>query len=423
MTSIFKTHLLKFQVVNLVVYKTQNKRRQLKLQPEEKALIFAANPYLNESELIILNELLLEINNWEVFAKQIDESGLASLVYKNFIHLSTDVIPEGIMLNLKKRYINLYINNTQKHKDLENVINLCNKNNLPIIPLKGIPLIHFIYKDLGLRGMSDIDLLVKDEDIEKFKNMLLHNGWEIDTSKEISEFVTQMSDSQHPYTFVKDKTKIELHNKLHSGLSSYQIDLKNYWSNASEIELMNGSVYHLSTVDFLQHLCFHLHNHLINERDIELKHFIDIKVFIKKFELEIDWKKLISTSQLYNCQVEIRDILEICRDYFETTIPDEVFNLLEGQSEFDPNLLFIHYLRNDEEAIEQLVLTRHDNYKLTYSKINGTQNKLKYLFDLFIPPKKFMIERYEIKNKNLIFYFYLKRIFVGITKGIGSKKN
>jgi hypothetical protein len=406
-----------------VAYQTQNKRMKFKLQSEEQTLLFAANPHLSESELIKLNELLLEINDWEVFAKQIDELGLSSLVYKNFIHLSDrSIIPEGIMVHLKKRYINLYLSNVQKHKDLENVIKHCNQNNIPIIPLKGIPLIHFIYKDYGLRSMSDIDLLVNDEDVEKFKHLLLENGWEIDNSKEISEFVTQINDSQHPYTFVKGLTKIELHNKLHSGLTSYQVDLKKYWSNASEIDLLQGKVYDLSPTDFLQYLCFHLHKHLIDERDVSMKHFIDIKSFIKNNESEIEWKKLVSSSCQYNCQVEIRDVLELCRDYFETTIPDEVFHLLKGQSKYDPHFLFIHYLRNDNKAIEEFVLTRHDNYKMTFSKINGTKRKLKYLFDLFIPPKKFMIKRYAIKNKNLIFYFYIKRIFVGITKGI-SKKN
>ena len=396
---------------------------EFKLTNEEQILLFAAHPNLNELELKKLANLILKISDWDDFSKRIYRSGLSSLIYKNFNQLSNkSSIPETVSGNLKKRYITLFFNNAQKHKDLEKVIKLCNKNNIPIIPLKGIPLIHFIYKDFGLRSMSDIDILVKDNDIEKFKEILLDNGWELDNSQEISPFVTQMADSQHPYTFTLGSTKIELHNKLHSGLSSYQINLEKYWLHADEIDLLDGKVYHFSATDFLQHLCFHLHKHLINEHNVAMKHFIDIAAFIKKYETEINWENLISSSKQYNCEVEIRDTLELCRDYFETTIPDDIFQLLIGPSEFDPHFLFVHYLRNDKKAIEEYVLTKHDKYKETFSKINGTQNKLKYLFELFIPTKKFMINRYEIQNKNFVYFYYLKRIWVGIVKGIESKK-
>ena len=194
---------------------------KFKLELEEQILLFAARPNLNELDLKKLSDFIYTITDWEVFAKQIYQSGLSSLIYKNFNRLpNKNIIPDTIMMHLKKRYITLYFNNTQKHKDLENVIRLCNKQGIPIIPLKGVPLIHFIYKDFGLRSMSDIDILVKDEDIEKFKELILKNGWEIDDSQEISPFVSQMADLQHPYTFALGNTKIELHTKLHSGLSS-----------------------------------------------------------------------------------------------------------------------------------------------------------------------------------------------------------
>ncbi len=396
---------------------------EFKLTNEENILLFASRPHLNEFDLKKLSDLILQISDWEVFSNQIYRSGLSSLIYKNFIQLpNKSYIPETTLVNLKKRYITLFFNNSQKHKDLEKVINLCNQNNIPIIPLKGIPLIHFIYKDFGLRSMSDIDILVKDIDVEKFKKILLENGWGIDNTQEISPFVTQMSDSQHPYTFALGGTKIELHNKLHSGLSSYQINIEKYWSSSIEIDLLNGKVYHFSATDFLQHLCFHLHKHLIDEYNVAMKHFIDIAAFIKQNESEINWENLISTSKEYNCEVEVREILELCRDYFETVIPNKVFTLLIRPSEFDSHFLFINYLRNDKKAIEEYVLTKHDKYKETFSKINGTQNKLKYLVELFIPTRNFMINRYEIKNKNLVYFYYLKRIWIGIIKGIESKK-
>lgn len=274
---------------------------------------------------------------------------------------------------------------------------------------------------MGLRSMVDIDLLVRAEEVERCKTLLLTAGWNLYDEAQISDFVAEMADSQHPYTFLLGSTKIELHNKLHTGHADYQINMDDYWKRSRTISFLGGDASIFCPTDFLQHLCIHLHKHLVNENAVSIKHFIDIVEFKAVFEEEINWLDLFETSKKYNCQVEVREVLQLCETYFEVNFPNGFLAQFEGESEFDCAFLFIHYLRGDTAAIENYVQTRHHKYKENFQKIKGKWNKSKFLLELFLPSKKFMIHRYGIKNKRLVYLYYFLRIGIGIKRGIRLK--
>lgn len=60
---------------------------------------------------------------------------------------------------------------------VKNVIFLFNKENIPVISLKGIPLIENVYKDPGARFLGDADILVDPKYIEKVINIMRANSW------------------------------------------------------------------------------------------------------------------------------------------------------------------------------------------------------------------------------------------------------
>jgi hypothetical protein len=51
------------------------------------------------------------------------------------------------------------------YRQLKEILIEFNKNNIPVILLKGAHLAQFVYGNIALRLMSDIDLLVKKEDL------------------------------------------------------------------------------------------------------------------------------------------------------------------------------------------------------------------------------------------------------------------
>ncbi|NOZ63719.1 MAG: nucleotidyltransferase family protein [Caldiserica bacterium] len=53
------------------------------------------------------------------------------------------------------------------------------KNQVEIIPIKGMPLLKDIFHDLSLRPLSDIDILIREEDYPRVKSFLLHSGYSL----------------------------------------------------------------------------------------------------------------------------------------------------------------------------------------------------------------------------------------------------
>jgi len=396
----------------------------LKLTPEEHILLLCSKLQLSKDELLVINDFISQISDWPAFSKKIFQNGLAPFVYSNFKKLpNSEKIPAFLLANLKKEYINILFKNTLKIKDFSAIAKQLNENNIDFVPLKGLILIKYIYEDCGLRSMSDIDILVKEKDIETCKNIFLNSKWEIYDDPIESNFIAEVSETHHPYTFVLGKTKVELHKSLHPSLYSYQININDYWGRSSKIDFYGNSAYHFYLMDFIQHLCIHLHKHLIDEKSITLKHFCDISEVITKYQTEINWEQLLERSIQYNCVNEIREILSICKAYFETPIESTVIEKFKGNSLIDCQYLFVNYLRNNHEEIE--VYLSKINFKHKFEKfqsIDGNGKKIRFLFHLFFPSKEFMMRNYSIKNKSSLPFYYLKRVFVDSLKGFKKSK-
>lgn len=395
---------------------------RFELGNEEKIILLCTKLTLNQHEIQLIDDFVCQNPNWNSFIDKTTSNRITPFIYRSLYKIpNKEKIPKNIYLFLKKKYIQVFFNNSKKISELKSIVNALNNHKIDFIPLKGIVLIPTIYNDLGIRSMTDIDILVKEIDVERSKNLFLELGWKIRDEHEISDFVEKISDSQHPYTFVKNTVKIELHNKIHSGLSSYSININHYWERSIPIDFLDSHSFVFSRTDFLQHLCIHLHKHLINEKQMSIKHFCDIREFILKYSSEINWNELVSTSSQYKCSVEVREILSISSIYFNAPIPENIIKEMDGVSEFDCQLLFINFLTNNKDKNNKLLLNKHDIYKQNFKQIKDMKNKLIYIFKLFIPSRKFMMNRYNLKNKHFVYLFYFKRIGVGIFKSIKSR--
>ena len=63
------------------------------------------------------------------------------------------------------------------------------EHNIQHIPLKGIYLAEWLYKDIGLRLLSDIDLLVKVSDGQKCIQLLMELGYKYEHQPVVSALV------------------------------------------------------------------------------------------------------------------------------------------------------------------------------------------------------------------------------------------
>lgn len=78
-------------------------------------------------------------------------------------------VPSETIKVLEKIYYSNLARNMLLYDELSKVLSAFKTAEIDVIVLKGVFLAEQIYKNIGLRPMSDIDLLVKEKDLQKAK--------------------------------------------------------------------------------------------------------------------------------------------------------------------------------------------------------------------------------------------------------------
>ena len=173
--------------------------------------------------------------------------------------------------------------------------NLMEQNGIDYCVIKGSASAYH-YKNPLLRAMGDVDFLIKKEDIERAKNVLLKDGFSLYEDKHISHLV-----------FKKGKMHFEMHFSL-PGMpeGKYGEIIKAYLDkifekvktvNIERLEFKIPSPFHHGLI-----LLMHTYHHMLGE-GVGLRHLCDIAFFINSFkenEFEETFKDKLEKSGLWH---------------------------------------------------------------------------------------------------------------------------
>lgn len=107
--------------------------------------------------------------------------GIAPLLYKNLIQSDTfAALDNKNREKLQTLYFRSLHTNLRLIHAVKNILVCVNRENMRIILLQGISLLHQVYDDIGLRPLTDIDLWVLERDAPVLKRILQKSGYEQD---------------------------------------------------------------------------------------------------------------------------------------------------------------------------------------------------------------------------------------------------
>jgi len=158
---------------------------------------------------------------------------------------------------------------------------------IEVILLKGIHLAQTVYRDLSLRPMGDMDILVRQEHLAATKAILLDQGYVQKAQLSIEESCAY---SHHLPTFYKSgniNIAIEVHWRITRVNSHFDIDLDALWQRALWWQLGQYKIGGLSIEDLLLHLALHTaYQDLFKKGIIAL---FDIAKTIEHYGTVLDW--------------------------------------------------------------------------------------------------------------------------------------
>jgi hypothetical protein len=264
-------------------------------------------------------------SDWDEFIHRSARYGILPLLYQRL--KESDLlshIPDEISKKLREIYLFSAERNMRMHHGFSKALKMLRDNDIPVIVLKGAALSELVYQNIALRPMSDVDLIVKTEDIWKADRLLSQSGYTstIDSllSKRHIKWVKHIE-------YLNKIPQIEIHiNKIQE---LPEIDV---WTNATPAEISSIDTLIMGTGDFLLHLCVHLVDHLcVRGEPSKLIRWYDIAEFVRHYEKEMDWDYVIQTTKKNRVDEDIYRVLKAINQWFDGDIPDYVLDKLKGE--------------------------------------------------------------------------------------------
>ncbi len=228
-------------------------------------------------------------------------------------------VPVVVFNRLKEVYRNQATLNTTLFMDAAIVLNALVDNQLPVIALKGLALAKSLYGDIALRPMSDIDLLLKEEDLVHAGRILLTLGYQQD----FPDWEKNIKFHHHLPSFTsKNGTIIELHWNIVSVYCPVKVDIDGLWARASLIKEDYGVARIFSWEDQFLHVCIHACFHLGS--GIDLLPFCDMAGLIRVSADQMDWQIVIARATRWGAQKGLYLMLCLVRELLGATVPDHI---------------------------------------------------------------------------------------------------
>jgi hypothetical protein len=263
---------------------------------------------------------------WQALVTNAISFGMGAICYQKLKELGQiDKLPYDTYLKLRSDFLTSSAMSVLREREIEEIVQKINAAGVPVILLKGAHLAEEIYPDPALRQMTDLDLLVPREDIERTKEILLRLGY-LPVKSFWIDFETSVS-HQLPI-FVQDKhLPIELHWTILLPTLPYAVDVDGLWNRARTYFFSNTERSGLSPEDLILHLS--IHAALQHKLTGGLRMIYDIAVTLSHFENEINWDILVNRAGLWRAESPLFLILLLTQNLFGGNIPEDYLQVIK----------------------------------------------------------------------------------------------
>lgn len=376
----------------------------MKIFRENIFLTYCSRAEIDEKIKGQLANLVLSNLKWDTLIDKARLQGVAQFLY---YHLSKmpeiwSIIPQEGRDSLKQFYYSILAKNYPLQIELKKVISSLNEAQIPVIVLKGAALLETVYKNIGWRPiLSDVDLLVKKEDMLRVKSILQEAGYQKATNLS-EESREKFGGEFHLYKegglFLDIHIALSPHERFRDILGINQ-DPK-IWTESKTYNTSAGELRVLGPAHLIIHLCMHL---AIAHSFCGLFHFCDIRESILTYRAEINWKELIIKAKYYKLKTIIYYALLLSEDLYGPLVDKEVLAALR------PNKLHLAFINLFINKGKILSLPDgplgYEKYIIQLFLMDNFIDMIKVIGKSFFPSKEWLRYKYSIKNKyNLLLY-------------------
>jgi hypothetical protein len=329
---------------------------------------------------------------WQAFVSTCVQERVNGVVYYLLKKRGVDTgVPALYRQALERSFQQNLIPNLTLRANLKKVLAKLNEADLDHLLLKGFALAEYLYPSLGMRGMSDVDLLVRKVELASVDKCLQGFGYhavDTDVARALKNPEGYLSSLEYHR---KDGVPPILHIHWHpvntsvpADIFSRFINVDRLWEKASVVHLDEVETRILSPEHLLLYLCEHALR--VNHSFDRLILIYDIFQALTVHKNQIDWDAVVGESRLFHLTDLVYFGLAVVTHYAGPLMPEEVLSCLRPQKpNWEQRLFWLLQKRG--------LRIRGSSYLLYLSMNEGACRKIRFLMRTLFPPQTIQRQR------------------------------
>lgn len=297
----------------------------LSMQRTQQLMLLCSRRRLDPAD-IAQSRALVECGiSWTQLWDQAWHNGLAPLVFHNLRTLDISArVPPAVWRQFEEDYYSTLSGNVLLEAEMVRVTDQLARHGIDRLLLKGMVLGELLYPDPALRPSSDIDVMVRHEQLTQAQAVLHELGYTIQPGRQLDFQLARSYDI--PYvraTADGQAVLLELHwNLAEPGL--FNLDVDSLWARARQLEVNRHVLPTLSLEDLLLHLTIHIRKH----RYVGLRWLVDVSELLRGYGEQLDWDYLTRTAQQAGAGTLFYVTLHLSQELMGVTAPPAVMETL-----------------------------------------------------------------------------------------------
>jgi hypothetical protein len=229
------------------------------------------------------------------------------------------------MQKLKGAYRASAVQHLRRQDELRRALTALRAEGIPVIVLKGAALAETLYPDPALRVMEDIDILVREKDLERADELIRGFGYE--AAKAPYEEQTVRERHRH-YPRLESRsglTPFEVHRHLVTPGNHIHFDISECWESARPVEIAGVETSILCPEEMLLHLCvgFFLDRRRFYQSFAALRQLVDISETVRHHGDGLDWDRFVRIARRRRLGGPLYCALKTAERLLDAEVPQE----------------------------------------------------------------------------------------------------
>lgn len=295
------------------------------------------------------------------------------------------------------------VRNALLQRRLRQLVEACEAEGVQVILVKGLWLVHCVYRDAAAREAGDIDLLLRPGDVGRFTRIVQRLGFTV-PPKGASLSAEAHSTNEFALRHPDDGLLVDVHWSLTNPVTERQVDEDLLWQRSELVDLAGVRCRTLKLEDHLLYLCFHaaVHHKLwaVGPRCL-----YDVALVLRQPPRPIRWNELVDGARALGWERAAWLMFSLVEEHLGVAIPATVLQALHQESPPDAEVRRVA-LETIFAAQEQESVYRHLARMLAPG---STGRSLSALWQLLLPSRVQMTNQYGVCPGTPTWVLHLKR--------------